>query len=164
MKTIIIGFSTHVSSVFSWLIRKVTASTVSHVYSRHAATDPSQVLVFQASGLSVNYCNLDTFKVKSRIIEEYEVEIADLQATQNQKFRDTEVGKPYSMKQLYGFLWVLGFRKLGRKMRNPFANGASAYVCVEVAACQTGRIQDEDAEGMTPEDFRRWCQKNATRL
>ena len=118
-------------------------------------------MIFQASGLTVNYCNSETFKEKSTIVEEYEIDITDEQDLKNQIFRQTEVGKPYSVKQILGFSWVLLMRQyFKKKVKNPFSNGNFAYVCVEASANQTGKISTIDAEGMTPEDLRRWCKCN----
>lgn len=161
MKKLIVGFSEHPGSLFSWSIKKTTASRVGHVYTRHKSTIPGLSLIFQASGLCVNYCNSKTFTEKSNIVEEYEIEITDKQDSKNDIFRQTELGKPYSAKQIYGFAWVLFMREyFNKKVVNRYANENKAYICVEVAAIQTGRIAPKDYESMTPEDLRRWCVKN----
>lgn len=158
MKTIRVGFSTH-PGAFSWLIRAVTASTVSHTYLRIPIPEHGTSMIFQASGLTVNYCATDVFDYKNTIIEEYDVEISDEQYEYGELFRVTEAGKPYSMKQIVGFLAVLSARQiLDKNIPNPLSNGNHSYVCVEVVTACLGL---DDGESMTPEDLRRWCQKNA---
>jgi hypothetical protein len=158
MKTIRVGFSTHKGS-FSWLIRTATASEISHTYLRIPVPQYNRDVIFQASGLVVNYTAGDVFAEHSEIIEEYEVDISDTQAALGERFRVTEVGKPYSMKQIVGFIGVIVARQvLNKKIPNPASDGNHSYVCVEVVAVCIGL---EDGESMTPEDLRRWCKKNA---
>jgi 3-deoxy-D-arabino-heptulosonate 7-phosphate (DAHP) synthase class II len=157
MKTIIIGFSSH-SSLFSWLIRFFTSSKVSHTYIRLPVPEYNTSVIFQASGLAVNYTASDVFESHSEVIEEYELNITDEQYRLSEKFRVTEVGKPYSYKQIIGFLTVLTARKFGKNIPNPLSNGDHSYVCVEVVANSVGI---SNGESMTPEDLRFWCQNNA---
>ena len=158
MKTVRVGFSTH-PGAFSWLIRNVTASNVSHTYLRIPIPEHDTSMIFQASGLTVNYCATDVFSLKNTVVEEYDVEISDEQYELGEKFRVTEAGKPYSMRQVGGFLVVLAARQLlDKKVANPASDGHHSYVCVEVVTVCIGL---EDGESMTPEDLRRWCQKNA---
>ena len=158
MKTLRVGFSTHEGS-FSWLIRNSTASQISHTYIRIPIPEHNTDMIFQASGLSVNYCAKDVFEVKNHIYEEYDVEISDEQWAIGEKFRVTEAGKSYSVKQVFGFLWVLGARQLlNKKISNPFSDGDQSYVCVEVVTVCLGLL---NGESMTPEDLRRWCTHNA---
>lgn len=158
MKTIRIGFSTR-SGVLPWIIRKATASRISHTYIRIPVPEYSTSMIFQASGLNVNYCNGDLFDSHADVVEEYDVEVSDEQFAIGEKFRVTESGKPYSGKQLIGFLAVLtGKQILDKKISNPFSDGHHSYVCVEVVAVCLGL---EYGESMTPEDLRRWCAKNA---
>ena len=158
MKTIRVGFSTH-AGAFSWLIRTVTASKVSHTYLRIPVPEYNTDMIFQASGLTVNYCADKVFSLKNQVIEEYDVDISDEQYEIGEKFRVTESGKPYSIRQIGGFLTVLAARQfLDKKISNPASNGNHSYVCVEVVAVCIGL---KDGESMTPEDLRRWCKKNA---
>jgi len=158
MKTIRVGFSTR-SCALPWVIRKATASRVSHTYIRIPVPEHSTSMIFQASGLNVNYCNGELFDSHNDIIEEYDVDISDEQFLISEKFRVTESGKPYSSKQLVGFLTVLAARRiLGKHISNPSSDGNHSYICVEIVAVCLGL---GNAESMTPEDLRRWCAKNA---
>jgi len=156
MKNITVGFSYHPGSPLSWLIRVITKSKVSHVFAVVVvAGDP---LVYQASGLNVNYTALPVFLEKNKVVEQYNIEISEEQYAKARKIRVSQVGKPYSLMQLVGFLWVLGMRKFGRKVRNPLSDGKQSYVCVEIIA---DMIDVADGEAMTPEDFRRYCKEHA---
>ena len=157
MKTIRIGFSSH-PSPFSWLIRTFTSSKVSHTYIRLPVPEYDTSVIFQASGLAVNYTTSSVFESHSKVIEEYELDISDEQYGLSEKFRVTEVGKPYSCKQILGFLTVLAARKFGKKISNPMSDGDHAYVCVEVVSVCIGL---PNGESMTPEDLRLWCLNNA---
>lgn len=162
MKTLIIGFSYHVGfNPFSTLIRIVTAGVnwkkvVSHVYLRIPVPEYNQNVIFQASGLQVNYENYSQFLSHSRVVEEYSIEISDEQAQAIERFRVTEVGKPYSVKEVVGYGWILLMRKFGFDVKNPWYQGNSAYVCENIIA----DILDLDEEAtMTPEDLRQWIAK-----
>jgi hypothetical protein len=159
MKYLHVGFSTH-SSLFSWLIRTVTSSKISHTYIK-LPTGYDELVIFQASGLSVNYCNWNYFKSRNKILYGYTVEISDEQWEKAERFRVTEVGKPYSIKQILGFGYTTLMHAFGKKAHNPMSDGDHSYVCVEVVAKCIGI---DGAEDMSPEDLWRWCRKNAFRV
>ncbi len=73
-----------------------------------------------------------------------------------------EAGKPYSIKEIFGLLWVLAMRGFGVKVKNPFRDGSHSYVCVELAMLCVGL--SADSENVTQEDFRRWCESNGSLL
>lgn len=159
MKKLTVGFSTH-KSLFSWLIRVGTASKVSHTYIR-IPTDCAEDIVFQASQLSVNYCNYFYFCQKNQVIEEYEVEVSDEQALNAELLRVIMVGKPYSIKQIFGFAYVIIMHAFGKKVSNPLVDGDHSFICAELVARCIGL---ENPENMSQEDVRRWCEKNAKRI
>ncbi len=156
MKKVIVGFSTH-KGAFSSLIRFVTNSKVSHCYIRIPVPEYGESMVFQASGLWVNYCNYGIFQEKNKVIEEYEIEVEDDVYAFGEMLRVMEAGKPYSMKEIFGLLWVLAMRGLGVKVKNPGRDGSNSYICVELAMLCVGLAAD--SENITQEDFRRWCVK-----
>ncbi len=67
MKKVIVGFSTH-RSIFSSLIKFVTNSKVSHAYIRIPVPEYGESMIFQASGLWVNYMNVEVFKKAGNIV------------------------------------------------------------------------------------------------
>lgn len=157
MAWLTIGFSSH-SGIFSSTIRLVTASKVSHTYIRIPNFYDNEDMVFQASGLSVNYCNYNYFKNKSKVKEEYEIDVSSDQYLAAMKLMSKAAGKPYSYREILGYVYVLAMRQwFDRRVSNPFGDGDKSYVCSELAAECLGI---KDAESMTPEDLRRWCVKN----
>ena len=159
MKTIRVGFSRH-GGAFSFIIMKATASDISHTYIR-LPTDCGEDLIFQAAGLAVNYCNQKTFEAKSTVVEEYDIDISDEQWDLARKLMVTEVGKPYSLEQIFGFVLIIAAHAMGKHILNPFSNNKKSYVCVELVMDFIGL--DRNAESWSPEDLRRWCEKNAIR-
>ena len=75
MEKIYIGFSTHKGSLLSKTIQLVEGSNYSHVYIRRKSKYGEYV--YQASGLQVNFMNIDIFLKNNLIIEEYEFELPD---------------------------------------------------------------------------------------
>lgn len=157
MKTVIVGFSTY-PGAFSSLIRFVTNSKVSHAYIRIPVPEYNESMIFQASGLWVNYCNFKVFQEKSKVVEEYEIEIDEETHQYGEMLRVMEAGKPYSMKELFGLVWILIMRGFGVRVKNPFRDGSASYICVELAMLCVGL--ETDSENITQEDFRRWCAAN----
>jgi hypothetical protein len=145
MKTVTIGFS-HANSAFSRLIMWATRSKVSHTYVRC----PSN-LVYQASGLRVNEESYDTFLSYETVIKEIDIEITDEQFERGEKFRKQSLGKPYSLREILGFSWVLLMRGIGIKVPNPFKDGDQAYVCVSLVCEYLGL--DDSGENITPDDL-----------
>ena len=159
MKTLIVGFSTS-ESLFSFIIKRATSSDVSHTYLR-LPTPFGEDIIFQASELSVNYCNGKVFESKSKVMEEYEVEISDEQWDIAEKFRVTEVGKPYSAKQIVGFGWILFCHAMGKNVNNPLADGSNSYICTEVVSVCIGL---KNVENWSPGALRDWCKEFAKRI
>lgn len=157
MKTLIVGFSSHYS-IFSKLIRVITASKISHTYIRILNFYGAEDMVFQASGLTVNYTNYQYFQRKSKVIEEYEMQVSDKQYDTAMTLMSKSAGKPYSMPEILGILYVLFMREWMKKcVKNPYRNGDKSYICSELAAECLGLW---NTEAMTPEDLRRYCNKN----
>lgn len=161
MKKIIIGFSSN-PGLFPTLIKFITNSKASHAYVRIPVLEYNESIIFQASGLAVNYTNFKIFQEKNKVIEEYEIEVDDDVFAFGEMMRVMEVGKPYSVKELFGLLWVLSMRGLGVRVNNPFRDGSHSYICVELAMLCVGL--EKDSENITQEDFRRWCSVNGKLL
>lgn len=159
MKTIRVGFSRG-GSPYSWIIRLLTWSRISHTYQRVDAT-PGEQMIFQASGFKVNYENSKIFDEHSEVVEEYDVHVTEEQAAGAELIRVQECGKPYGMLQVVGYVWVILWRAFKVAAKNPLADGKHSHVCVELTARQIGL---SGAESMTPEDLRRWCEANAHRV
>ena len=154
MKTIIIGFS-HSNNLFSKLIMAVTRSNISHAYIRLNETD-----VFQASGLSVNEQVYEYFLTYETVVKEFQIQISDEQFAAGEAFRLASLGKPYSMKEVFGFGWVMFMRMFGKKVANPGKDGDHAYVCSKLVCIYAG-IPDV-GENLTPDDLYNILQSNQT--
>lgn len=159
MRKLIIGFSDG-GNTLSALIKFTTKSKVSHVFVMLVEDD--ETVIYQASGLTVNYENYKHFLTHEKIIELYSLDLTDEDYEKLNKFRLQNVGLPYAGRELIGFLWVLAARQvLGEKVKNPLSTGDHAYVCVDIAAAHLPLGSTEGT--MTPEDLRRWCEKNLKR-
>jgi hypothetical protein len=159
---LVIGFSQAPTKLFSKLIRWTTKSQVSHVFI--LLQENNNTLIYQASGLAVNYQNKDTFLGIEVPVAFYEFELNEDQNIRNKLFRITTVGKPYSWQEVIGFLWVLLARKFGKNVRNPFSGGQTAYVCVDIGAAHLPTNPELQDGSMTPEDLRLWCEKNGKKV
>ena len=124
----------------------VTRSNISHTYIRLNSTD-----VFQASGLSVNEQIYEYFVTYETVVKEFQIQISDEQFAAGEAFRIASLGKPYSMKEVFGFGWVMLMKALGKKVANPGKDGDHAYVCSKLVCLYAG-INDA-AENITPEDL-----------
>lgn len=132
MRNISIGFSkpTHkFFPIFSWAIRFFDGTEFSHVYVRQS-THYNIDLIYQASGMQVNFINGNLFLEKEKVIKEFPFQITDEAYDKYMKFALTNVGKPYGVLQVFGILACLIF-KLNK---NPFPNGNADFVCSELVA------------------------------
>jgi len=160
MKKIKIGFSTR-NSIFSALIRFFSRSSISHTYIRIPLCNSNNQLIFQASGLKVNAEGSSSFASHSKIVKEITIEISDEKCMQIESFMCESLGKPYSIMQIIGMLWVLFCRNFGKRVRNPFADGDHSYVCVELVA---NVLDIPGSEEMTPQDLYDYILINRTKL
>lgn len=146
MKTVTIGFS-HSNNLFSKLIMAVTRSNISHTYIRLTPDT-----VYQASGLSVNEQVYEYLLTYETVIKEFQVSVTDEQFAAGEAFRIASLGKPYSMKEVLGFGWVMFMKTFfNKKVANPGKDGDHAYVCSKIVCLYAG-MPDTD-ENLTPEDI-----------
>ena len=145
MNKIIVGFS-HSTNIFSRLIMWATKSKISHTY----IILPNSI-VYQASGLKVNEVSYEYFLTYETVIKEIEIELTDEQFAKGEQFRIKSLGKPYSIREILGFSWILFMKSLGKKVTNPFKDGDKAYVCVKLVADYID-VNDLD-ENLTPDDL-----------
>lgn len=151
MEKIYIGFSYHKGAVVSELIKFVEGSKYSHVYIRRQSKYGEYV--YQASGLQVNFMNIDIFKVNNIIVEEYEFELPDDKKEKLISFFMQYCGTNYGLTSLFKILAVLAFQRLGRKLKLK-GDGKETFICSELGAlfCEEiiGIIIDEDLDFITP--------------
>lgn len=153
MKTIHVGFSRSSGKfpIFSWLIMFFQRNNFSHSYIRFNLESTQKEVVFQASGLAINFMGLDLFKQKETIIKEFEIEINDNTFNNIMKSTIDLVGQPYSMLQILNSLIYLLFKK------NPFDNQITGWDCSKLVAYElqeeVGFKIPEDLDVITPKDL-----------
>ena len=133
--TIVVGFSRPKGwfEPFSWLIRLAYWSPFSHAYVRFELQKAQRNLVFQASGLSVNFISDVNFNAKEVIYKEFIIPITK-DKLDLLRFAIDQLGKPYSIKGILGMAMVRVGQILGIKINNPFSYDSSSDFCSELTA------------------------------
>jgi hypothetical protein len=135
MVKISIGFSTPKKfHIFPWLIKKVEGTHFSHTYVRIKSESLERDLIYQASGLKVNFDNKQNFENINEIIEEHEIEVSKETYKKILQFAIDHVGISYSLKQCIGLLWIRTMRQLGKRVPNPIRDGKNGEICTELMA------------------------------
>ncbi len=153
MKQVTIGFSRTSGKFvpFSWLIMLAQWNNFSHAYMRFNLDGLDRQVVFQASGLAVNFMGFELFKTKETIVKEFNLEISDETFTNILKSAVDSLGQPYSMLQILNSLIYLICRK------NPFDNQIAGWDCSKLIAyelqAELGYKIPEDLDVITPKDL-----------
>lgn len=135
MFTIIIGFSRPKKwHLLSTLIMKVEKTDYSHAYIRIHSEKYDRDLIYQASGLAVNFMNIEMFNNHNNVIHEFEIEVSDETYLDIMRFAIDNVGIPYGSKELIGFGLIKLAALFNKKISNPFSNGTKTSVCSELVA------------------------------
>ena len=136
MAQLVVGFSKPKSWLepFSWLIRLVTWSPVSHAYIKLSLGELDKKIIFQASGLVVNMIGEDLFDLKENIYKEFTLDIADAKHKEILQYAIDQLGQPYNFKGVLGMAVVRIGKLLGRKWNNPFGYNSSGAFCSELVA------------------------------
>jgi hypothetical protein len=134
MASIIIGFSTPIKfNLFSFLIRTVCRSPMSHAYVKYYDEYAGMWVIFQASGLEVNYIGQDKFNTLENVIAEFEIPVSEELKLKAVQYSISKLGTPYGVKHIFGIGIVLLARLFGKKIKNPFADNGATMVCSELA-------------------------------
>ena len=152
MKTIIIGFSTPKKfKLLSWLICKIQKTEYSHVYLQYHSDSLDRDIIYQASGLQVNFVGKNLFDQDHVTIAEFTLEVPDDIYTRSLQTAVDKAGFPYSIKQLFSLASYLLFRK------SLFEDGRSGYVCSELVGemlqNEFGIKVSDDLDIVTPKDI-----------
>lgn len=133
MEKIYIGFSRPKGwfEPFSWLIRLSQWTSYSHVYIRIPSASIGRDIVYQASGLAVNFIGSQRFQTKEIIVKEFPINVSPESKTKVLQFSVDSAGAPYGIKDVLGIAWVLLNSYVGRKVANPFKDGTTSFVCSE---------------------------------
>lgn len=159
MDSIIVGFSRPKAffEPFSWLIRLFTWCPFSHAYIRYENTYANRNMVFQASGLKVNFMGQLMFDGEEDVYAEFNIPVSDATKLGVIQFAIDNVGTPYAIGQILGFPIVWFMAMFGKKIKNPFYSGSN-YFCSELVCDVLNSIDGAnlDASTMTPKDLYNW--------
>lgn len=135
-ETIYIGFSKARGKfpILSWLIRGIEGTPYSHVYLRIPSAWFERDIYFQASSVMVNFMGQKYFDEHAEVVKEFPIQISPEVKKKIWQYCIDNAGKPYSIKQLPGIGIIRLGKVLGKTWKNPFSDGRSMVVCVEVIA------------------------------
>lgn len=146
MEKIYIGFSYHKTSLVSKIIQKVEDSKYSHVYIRRKSKYGEYI--YQASGLAVNFMNIDIFLDHNVIIEEYEFEFPDDKKEQLIQFFIKYAGASYEFKSLFKLLAILFCERLNIELKlDDDSKQDDKFICSELSAFFCELILNIDIPG-----------------
>jgi hypothetical protein len=157
MNQIIVGFSRPKAWLepFSWLIRLVCWAPYSHTYIRFYSATYDRWLIYQASGLKVNFIGQTMFNQLEDVCDEFTVPVCSKTITNTVKRAIDNCGSPYGISQIVGLGWVLFMKIFGKNVKNPFYSGSS-YFCSELVTdilTEIKSVDDEmDPSTATPKD------------
>lgn len=152
MKTVAIGFSRPKKWMpLAWIIQKVQRTDYSHVYIKFTSDKYQRNLIYQASGLQVNFVGEAVFKDHCEIVKECVIQVSDETYTKMMTFAIDKAGYPYSIKQLFNIVLYMCTGKA-----HILGTGRDSYVCSELAAEMLKSILNvpisEDLDIITPKD------------
>lgn len=154
MDKIYVGFSYHKNSWISKSIQLAEGSEYSHVYIRKDSKYGEYV--YQASGLKVNFMNVDIFRKDNVVVEEYEFDITDDQKEKTMSFFIKYAGADYATSMLFKLLLVLLARRVDVQLHFE-SDGDKTFICSELGAFFCEEILEipisEDIDMMTPKDL-----------
>lgn len=153
---IIIGFSCHKTfNILSELIKAAEHTKFSHVYVKFYSASLDRWLIYQASGLVVNFVGEEHFLEKNKVIAEFKTAVTPEQKTEVLQLAVDLAGRPYGMKDLIGIGLVRLAALFKKKIKNPFEDGTKAYICSELGATILVKlgVKIEDLDSTTPKDL-----------
>jgi hypothetical protein len=166
MSSIVVGFSRPKKWFvpFSWLIRLATKSKFSHTYICFYYKDYKRWVVYQASGLKVNFISKKMFSSLELVAEEFLIPINKKTKLKVIQKAIDKCGSPYGVGQIFGFSLVLFMRLFGKSIKNPFYS-KSSYVCSELVGDILKEIHVKNSEKldpsvMTPKDVYAYLKSN----
>src|ERR1051325_226822 len=157
MKSISVGFSRpNRWKPFAWLIMKAYNIPYDHVYIRVHSDKHDRDLIYQASGIAVNFMGPAIFDSNNVIVKEFKIDIADDKYQALMQFAIDNAGKPYGIKEVVGLAWVRVMQLCGKTVKNPFKDGGATYVCCELV----GHILEQFAGVDIPGSMYDWNPKD----
>jgi hypothetical protein len=142
--------------LFAWLIMLFDWSKFSHAYIRFHSDSYDRDLVYQASGLRVNFMGWKLFKSQEVIVKEFDIEVTPETKQAVIQFAIDRVGTPYALwAAIIGIPAVKIAAMFGYKIKNPVSQMGD--FCSELAALVmkdylNAQLTDDDVKRMTPTD------------
>jgi len=167
MISIFIGFSKPknripvIGYIFSWAIRLLEQTPYSHVYLRWYSSGAKVGVVYEASGTKVQFSSKKkVFEQFTHIVKEYEIKITRAQYKKLISFAMSNAGVSYGMKGALGIVWVYAGKTIGKKWKNPFADGDYTWFCNELGGAAIENVKGIDTgidlESVGPKGFDEW--------
>lgn len=159
MNKIVVGFSRPKNGFqpFSWLIRLAYWSQFSHAYVRFELEKIDRNIVFQASGMNVNFISDINFNNKEFVFKEFTFPIDIGKKKELLQFAIDQLGKPYSIKGIFGMGLVRIGELLHIKIDNPFKYDQTQDFCSEMTAYIAenfaGIVIDQPVANLAPKDL-----------
>lgn len=147
MKTIIIGFSRSkdINSPLSKIIRWVEKTPYSHVFIKVYNENFDRHIIYQASGLMVNFMSPTIFENHSVVIKEYKVDVTNETYVDIMQFAIDNAGVPYAIKELFGIAIVKLLKLFNINLnKNPFGDGKTTLKCSELGGYIIENFLDVD--------------------
>lgn len=164
MRTIRIGFSSPTSwKPFAELIKLVYGIPYDHVYIRIHSESIHRDLIYQASGIQVNFMSPQVFDSSNKTQAMFETELSDESYVRMLQFAVDQAGKSYGVKEAIGLGIVRIAELFGRKISNPFRDGGKTWVCSELAGFILEDFAkaniDGDKHSLSPPEVYDYCVK-----
>ncbi len=155
MDSITVGFSKPKSwKPFAWIIMKGYGIPYDHVYVKFHSDSYDRDIIYQASKTMVNFMSPTVFESENLVVKEFKINITDENKIKMIQFAIDNAGKPYGILECFGMAIVRVAELLGRKIRNPFKEAGSTYVCSVLAGYvleqYAGQDIPADIDDMTP--------------
>lgn len=160
-----VGFSKHRGfAPLGWLIMRCEGTNFSHTFVRVRSESLNRNLIYQANGSGVFFIGQEMFDRSNQVVEEYEIEVSDAAKVKFLQWAVDSSGKPYGHLQLVGLGMMRLAKLFGLRIKNPFGNRDSAYVCCElvVEALETlGLAGPADLDNVDLQDAQRMATEAA---
>lgn len=152
MKEIIVGLSKPPEfKPFAYAIQKFEGTEYSHAYIKFHCDQFDRDMIYQASGLAVNFMSSDVFSSHGTPVHEWKIQVTDEQFNEIMKFCADQLGKPYGLKAIIGIAFYIPF---GIKLVD--SDKLETFICSELVGeiLKIIDIIDKDAQldYFTPKD------------
>lgn len=116
-----------------WIVMWLERTKFSHAYVRIYLPEYDRSIIYQATGLTVQFQSEQAFALKSLEVEKFAFEVQPDDVQRLMQWAIDNCGKPYSYKEAIGLGLKRIARRLGFKIKNPWAE-KDAFVCCTLVA------------------------------